>query len=139
NGSQPEVQTIRPGNAIVTGGSITFDVGESRLDEPSLGTIRQLADIVRGRTNVMMVKAHVSADEVALRPDDPDGMGLSYRRATIVIDELVKLGVARHVLRPVPCGPFEPVKTGVYDPAGLRQNRGVEIFTTDYTAGEYFP
>ena len=139
DGSNPEVESIRAGKDIVTGGKITFAVGETRLDETSVETIHQIADKVKGFNNVLMIKGHVSADEVALRPDDPNGMGLSYRRATEVADELVKLGIDRKVLRPVACGPFEPLKTGVYDAKGLRQNRRVEIFTTDYTASDYFP
>ena len=51
-----------------------------------------------------------------------------------VADELVRLGINRDVLRPMPCGPFEPVKTGVYTADGLRLNRRAEVFTTDYTA-----
>ncbi len=43
------------------------------------------------------------------------------------------------MLRPVACGPFEPLKTGSYDAETLRRNRRVEIFTTDYTASDYFP
>ena len=66
-------------------------------------------------------------------------MGLSYQRACLVAEELVKLGIDRRVLRPVACGPFEPIKTGIYDTAGLRINRRAEVFTTDYTAADYSP
>jgi chemotaxis protein MotB len=138
-GSQAEVETIRPGNVITTGGKITFDAGECRLDDTSKDTIAQIYDKVRGHNNVLMVKGHVSADEIALRPDDKDGWSLSYQRSLLVIDELVRMGIDRRVLRPVPCGPFEPIRTGVYDTAALRQNRRVEVFTTDYTASEYAP
>jgi hypothetical protein len=55
----------------------------------------------------------------------------------LVADELEKLGVDPRVLRPMGCGSFEPVKTGVYDAAGLRLNRRVEVFTMDSTAGDY--
>jgi chemotaxis protein MotB len=139
SGSHAQVSTIRDGKAIVTGGAITFEAGQTELDPGSLQTIGTIADKVRGLNNVLNVKAHASADESTLRPDDPNGMNLSYRRAVAVIDELVKRGINRGVLRPVPCGTFEPVKTGVYDAAGLRQNRRAEIFTTDNTISEFFP
>lgn len=139
DGSNPKVQNIRAGKDIVTGGKITFAVGETKLSPDSLATIKQIADRVRGLNNVLMVKGHVSADELSLRPDDPQGLALSYRRAMVVIDELAKLGIDRRVLRPVACGAYEPVQVGVYDAAGLRQNRRVEVFTTDATASEYFP
>lgn len=138
-GVHGQVETIRPGKSIVTGGRITFAPGDTALDEDSKATILRLAGLVKGLNNVLMIKGHISADEVSLRPDDRDGMGLSYRRATLVADELARLGVDRRVLRPVACGPFEPVKTGVYDAAGLRQNRRVEVYTTEYTASDYHP
>jgi chemotaxis protein MotB len=137
SGAHDKVETIRPGKSIVTGSKITFAAGETVLDEESKATIRRVADLMKGLNNILMIKGHISADEVSLRPDDPDGMALSYRRAVLVADELAKLGVDRRVLRPVACGPFEPVKTGVYDTVGLRQNRRVEVFTTEYTAGDY--
>ena len=68
-----------------------------------------------------MVKGHVSADELALRPDDPQGLSLSYQRASVVIEELARLDIDRRVLRPVPCGSFEPVHVGAYDAEAQRQ------------------
>ena len=41
--------------------------------------------------------------------------------------------------RPLACGPYEPLKTGAYDPASLKLNRRVEIFTTENTASDYTP
>jgi chemotaxis protein MotB len=138
-GANPDVETIRPGKDIVTGGKILFDAGDLKLSPESLDVIQQIADHVKGLNNVLMIKGHVSADEIALHPDDPNGFGLSYQRAVLVADALVKDGIDRRVLRPVACGAFEPVKTGVYDPDSLHQNRRVEVFTTDYTASDYFP
>jgi chemotaxis protein MotB len=138
-GSHAEVQNIRPAQSIATGGKILFDAGQTELDETSISTLKEIAGKVMGKNNVLMVKGHASADESSLRPDDPNGMNLSYRRAIAAVDELVKLGIDRRVLRPVPCGTFEPVKTGVYDAAGLRQNRRAEVFTTDNTISEFSP
>jgi chemotaxis protein MotB len=138
-GTNTDVQTIRAGKDIVTGGKITFDVGDIKLSQDSMDVIQQIADHVKGLNNVLMIKGHVSADELALHPDDPNGFGLSYQRAVLVADALAKMGIDRRVLRPVACGAFEPLKTGVYDAEGLRQNRRVEVFTTDYTASDYFP
>jgi flagellar motor protein MotB len=86
-----------------------------------------------------MVKGHVSADELSLRPDDPQGLSLSYQRAMAVIHELVKDGIEERTLRPVACGTFEPLRTGVYDAASLRENRRVEVFTTEATASDFAP
>jgi chemotaxis protein MotB len=138
-GQHSQVETIRPGKAIVTGGKITFEPGATVLDIESKETIARMARLVKGLNNVLMIKGHISADELALRPDDNDGMALSTRRATLVAEELVRLGVDRRVMRLVACGPFEPIKTGVYDTAGLRQNRRVEVYTTETTASDYNP
>jgi len=132
------VATIR-GKDITTGGKILFEPGEVKLDDSGLATLKKIADLVRGHNNVLMVKGHISSDELSLRPYDPYGMSLSYQRAQAVAEELIKLGIDRRVVRPVPCGSFEPLKTGVYDPAGLKANRRVEVYTTDYTAGDYYP
>jgi chemotaxis protein MotB len=139
DGSNPHVTTIRAGKEMVTGGKLTFDSGQSVLSADAKGTLAQIAQKIRGLSNVLMIKGHVSADELSLIPDDPNGMGLSFRRASVVADELARLGIDRRVLRPVACGSFEPVKTGAYDPATQRLNRRAEVFTTDYTASDYFP
>jgi len=136
-GQHMQVETIRPGKAIVTGSKISFDAGQTTLDAQSKETIKQVADKVKGLNNILVIKGHISADEASLRPDDKDGRALSYLRATVVADELEGLGVDRRVLRPMACGSTEPVKTGVYDNAGLRQNRRVEIYTTEYTVSDY--
>ena len=138
-GLDQSVTAIRPGRQIVTGTRISFELNSAALDTTDLDAIGQIADKVRGLNNVMFVKGHVSADEIALRPDDPEGMSLSYQRANHVIDEFVKLGIDRRVLRPLVCGPYEPLKTGAYDPAALKENRRVEIFTTENTASDFTP
>jgi chemotaxis protein MotB len=139
NGSDSKVETIRAGKEIVTGGKLTFDSGQTALSDTAREDLKQIATRVRGLNNVLMVKGHVSADELSQLIDDPNGMALSFRRATVICDELTKLGIDRRVLRPIACGAFEPIKTGVYDPASLRLNRRAEIYTTDYTASEFFP
>lgn len=138
-GRDDQVTAIRPGKQIVTGGQITFDQNKTDLDAVSMDSIRQIADKLRGHNNVCLIKGHVSADELPLRPDDPNGMSLSNARAMRVIDELVKLGVDRSVLRPLACGPYEPLKTGVYTSDMLARNRRVEVYATENTASEYFP
>ncbi len=138
-GNEPEVTTIRAGNEITTGTFITFDAGSSEPDPNSIRLIRKIADMRRGYNNVMLVKGHVSADEVAMRPDDPNGMGLSYKRAMVVCDYLKSFGIDSRVLRPVACGPYEPLKVQAYDQSSMRQNRRVEIYSTESTVSDYFP
>ena len=136
DGVNPNVQTIRPGQEV-KGGSITFAVGSAELDQAAQTTIKRLAKVVVGHNNVLMIKGHASRDELALAEDDQNRLALCYRRASAVCDELVKLGIDRRVLRPVACGPFEPVKQQAYGSDAMRANRRVEIFSTDVTINEY--
>ena len=85
DGANLEVQTIRMGKDNVTGGKILFEPGQTKISAEAADAIRQIADRVRGLNLVLMVKGHVSADELSLRPDDPQGLTLSYQRATAVI------------------------------------------------------
>jgi len=137
-GDQNHVTAIQAGK-LVKGGKLSFDLGQTTLDTTAKHTLEQIARKLKGINNVLQVKGHVSNDEISTLIDDPDGTALSYRRAMVVIDELVRLGINRNVLRPVPCGSFEPLQVGVYTAEGHRQNRRAEVFTTDNAASEYFP
>ncbi len=138
-GTADQVTTILPGKQIVTGGKLDFDANKTDLDSQSLATIHQIAAKLQGFNNILFVKGHVSAEELALRPDDPEGLMLSYARAMKVIDELVKLGIDRRVMRPIACGAYEPRKVGAYDEASQRENRRVEVFATENTASDFSP
>jgi chemotaxis protein MotB len=138
-GVDQTVTAIRPGKQIVTGTRITFDLNSAALDPASLEAIGEIAEKIRGLNNILFVKGHVAADEITLRPDDPQGLSLSYQRANQVIEEFARLGIDRRILRPMACGPYEPLKTGAYDAATLQLNRRVEIFTTENTASDYTP
>ena len=137
DGRDNQVTTLRPGKQIVAGSKIMFDLHDTRLDDPSLAAVRQIADVLRGKNNIIFVKGHVSYDEI--HPEDPGGTSLSNDRAEQVINELVRLGIERKVLRPLSCGPYEPIRTGLYDTVSLKQNRRVEIYATDNTASEFVP
>jgi chemotaxis protein MotB len=138
-GLDQTVTSIRPGRQIVTGTRITFEVNSPALDPAGVEAIDQIAEKIRGLNNVLFVKGHVSGDEIALRPDDPEGLTLSYLRANRVIEEFVKLGIDRRVLRALPCGAYEPLKTGVYDADTLKLNRRVEIYATENIASDFSP
>lgn len=138
-GPDTKVTNIRDGKEITSGGSILFDSGSAALTPGAKGIVRKVADLVRGKTNILMIKGHVSADEIALRPDDLQGWTLSYQRAITVADELARLGIDRRLLRPVPCGANEPLKAQVYDTENLKLNRRAVIYSTESTLSDYFP
>ena len=138
-GNADKVNVISPGDMVTSGGVINFEINKADLDPASKGIIAKIYDILRGHNNVLFIKGHVSTDEIPLRPDDPNGLNLAMRRANVVADELVRLGIDRRVLRPVACGPFEPVKVGVYVDSGLRVNRRAEVFSTNTVISEFLP
>jgi chemotaxis protein MotB len=139
SGLDMSVTTIREGKQIVTGTRITFDFNSVTVDASGLDAIKQIADKVRGQTNILFVKGHVAADEIAVRPDDPEGMSLSYLRANQVIEEFVKAGMDKKVLRPLPCGAYEPIRTGGSDTAAQKINRRVEVYATENIARDFAP
>ncbi len=139
DGADPQVTNIRDGKEITSGGSILFDSGSAAITPSAKIVIAKLADIVRGKTNILMIKGHVSADEIALHPEDPQGWTLSYQRPTAVAAELTALGIDRRLLRPVPCGDNEPLKAQVYDAQTLKLNRRVVIYSTESTLSDYSP
>jgi chemotaxis protein MotB len=138
-GVDQTVTAIRPGRQIVTGTRITFEINSTVLEAADHDAINQIADKIQGLNNILFVKGHVSGDEIALRPDDPEGLTLSYLRANRVIEEFVKLGIDRRVLRAMPCGAYEPLKTGAYDTDTLKLNRRVEIYATENIASDFTP
>lgn len=139
DGRDPEVTKIRDGKEITSGAAMTFKAGDATITPESERVIRKIADIVRGHTNILMIKGHVSADELSLHPDDANGISLSTQRSLAVGDMLVKLGIDRRVIRPVACGPFEPLRSQSYTPEALAANRRVEIYSTEATETQYFP
>lgn len=135
-GRDPTVQTIRAGK-LVSGGRILFPTSSATIDPKARETIAQVFELLKGRTNVLLIKGHASADELIARPDDPKGRTLSYIRALAVCDALEQMGIDPRVLRPVPCGITEPAKTGVYDAEQQQLNRRVEVYATDNTIAEF--
>jgi outer membrane protein OmpA-like peptidoglycan-associated protein len=135
-GRDQTVQTIHSGTPVA-GGRILFKPNSAGIDAAAKDDIQEIFEALRGRTNVLMIKGHASPDEIAARPDDPRGISLSYQRAVAVCDALEKLGIDPRVLRPVPCGTYEPAVTGVYGPEQQQFNRRVEVFATDTTAAQF--
>jgi outer membrane protein OmpA-like peptidoglycan-associated protein len=139
-GRHPEVKTIIENAATPTsGGSILFEKGKSDLSDGSREVIAKLVPVLTGHNAVLLVKGHVSGDEISARPDDPFGISLSQRRANAVAEELIRKGIDRKLLRPVACGPYEPTRSGSYDKEDIANNRRVEVFSTNTLISEYHP
>jgi chemotaxis protein MotB len=138
-GRDPQVTKIRDGKEITSGATIEFAQGSAQVSPEADKVASQIAELVRGQLNILLIKGHISADEAALRPDDPNGMILSMQRAEAVADKLAADGIDRRILRPVACGPFEPLKTATYTSETQAANRRAEVFSTEATEAEYAP
>jgi flagellar motor protein MotB len=134
-GRHDMVTTVRTGAQTTIGGIILFPADSAELNEAGENNISVIADQIRGHMNVFIVKGHTSRDEeYKLQKSKRD---LSYGRASVVVDKLVSLGVARQALRIVACRDFEPIREGTYSEVTRADNRRVEVVATEALVSEY--
>jgi outer membrane protein OmpA-like peptidoglycan-associated protein len=129
-GDQPEVVSVRRGNQAIVGSRVLFDVGSATLTPESTRILDQIAGMIKGHKNIMLVRGHTSLDDFPEGTDSVQQLDLSIRRAKVVADYLVKKGVAPEILRVLGCSTFEPVIQRVYTPEAKQQNRRVEVEAT---------
>lgn len=130
-GIDDDSQTIRPGKLSVVGGKMVFNPGQATLTPETAHLLDQIAELVRGHRNIIVVKGHASSDDLPDGSTPQQRMDLSLRRAQAAADYLVTQRVEPEVLRVQGCSAFEPVARGVYTDEALAQNRRVEVEATD--------
>lgn len=126
-GDQPEVTAIRPGKQAIVGTRVLFAAGDAKLSAEALKNLSQIAELIKGLTNVMLVKGHCSLDDFGEGATEEQMMDLSLRRAKAAADHLVSKGVRAETLRVVGCSVHEPVAQRAYMPETRAMNRRVEI------------
>lgn len=129
-GTDPEVTTVRPGKQAIVGGRLTFEPGSATLPASVVAELRDIAKLIRGHRNIVMVKGHASLDDLTDGATPEEKMDLSLRRAQAAADFLVGQGVAPDILRVQGCSTFEPIAQRAYDAASQSPNRRVEVETT---------
>ncbi len=129
-GTDPEVTTIRPGKQAIVGGRLAFESGSSMPPADVLAQLPDIAKMIRGHRNIVLVKGHASLDDFAEGATADQKMDLSLRRAQAVADILVAQGVQPDILRVQGCSTFEPIAQRVYDAIRQSPNRRVEIEAT---------
>jgi len=129
-GLSHDVQTVRPGKQAVVGGRLGFDAGATKLRPDTTHILDEIADIIRGHTNIVLVKGHASLDDLPDNSSAEQRMDLSLRRAQTAADYLMSRGVSPEVLRVQGCSTFEPVRQRAYDSNAQSENRRVEVETT---------
>ena len=135
-GDQPEVVSVRKGSQAVVGSRVLFEIGSATLSRDSNRVLDQIAMLIKGHKNVMLVKGHTSLDDYPEGTDAQQHLDLSIRRAKVVADYLVAHGVAPDILRVLGCSTFEPVTQRAYTPELKQQNRRVEVESTTTLVAE---
>lgn len=129
------VTTVRTGMQTTIGGVIQFEKDSAQVTSDALPALTQIADQIRGHTNVFHVKGHSSCDEeFRIRGTSKD---LGYQRARAIVQRLVALGVASESLRAVSCGAYEPVQQDAYAEEDYKVNRRVEVIATEALVIDY--
>jgi|WetSurMetagenome_2_1015567.scaffolds.fasta_scaffold433694_1 chemotaxis protein MotB len=136
-GRNYRVTDVREGIHIEIGGRIAFARGSAELMPPAAELVREVADRIRGRNNVVKVTGHATRDP--LPPDSPyrDVFDLSFARARAVADELARAGVRPERMRIIAAGSAAPLERDDYSEDLRTRNRRVEIVVTEALAEEY--
>jgi outer membrane protein OmpA-like peptidoglycan-associated protein len=129
-GTDREVELIRPSKQVGTGAKVLFAPSDARLTPESMRSLEQIAQLVRGHRNIFMIKGHTSSDDFPDGTDDSLKMDLALRRAKAAADYLVSQGVDRETIRVQGCSTYEPVIQRAYTGDAKSLNRRVEVEST---------
>jgi len=128
-GYEHDIQMLRPSDYFGLGGVVPFDDEAVTLSPTAATALAKISEQIRGHRMIIEVRGHVSVVEATRH--EPRGMELSYERAMTVAQALTASGVDWHQIRIIACGDADPLVAEAYDEAQHRENRRVEIITTD--------
>jgi outer membrane protein OmpA-like peptidoglycan-associated protein len=142
HGTDPEVQTIRPGKHAVVGARVLFDADKADLSDEAKQILDQIARAIRGHRQIFVVKGHASQDDAGGDGTDPKDaarlrMEIAVRRAQVATDYLTAHGVEPEILRVQGCSTYEPVAQRAYTDNRRVLNRRVEVEGTDSPLSEH--
>jgi len=129
DGIDDEVTTIRIGRFATEGGKLVFNRGDATLSADAKGALAEIADIVRGHRNLIIIKGHTSLDDY-VNGTQEQNLDLSIRRAEAAAKYMESLGVDPSLIRIQGCSTYEPVVEGQYGPNADAANRRVEVEAT---------
>lgn len=128
-GSEHDVQSLRPSKYYSICGLVPFDRGNSSMSPAAQLSLGAVAKHVKGLRFIVEVRGHVSADEAF--GDSRHNMKLGFDRALGVAEELVGLGLDWRQLHVISCADNDRAQQIAYDEPGHQRNRRVEIVVTD--------
>jgi flagellar motor protein MotB len=129
-GSDPDVTNIRQALQATEGGKMLFDRGSDVLSATTKRELDDVAAVVRGHRNIVMVKGHTSLDDLSETATQTELLDLSLRRAKAAADYLTSHGVDPQILRVQGCSTFEPLVQHDYTADAQRLNRRIEVEAT---------
>ncbi len=139
-GPDQEVTNIRPALDATEGGRLVFAPGSSDLSSDAKGCLDEIADIVRGHRDIIMIKGHTSLDDLPQDATAEQKMELSLKRAEAAAAYLATKGqVDPELLRVQGCSTFEPLIQRQYTIDAQSLNRRIEVVTTGTLVDEYRP
>ena len=136
-GIEEDVTNIRDSKQATTGGRLLFDPGQATLRPDLISSLNDIAELVRGHRNIVMIKGHTALDDLDASATEQQRMDLSIHRAQAVADYLISKGVSPEILRVQGCSTYEPIAQRAYTDAGRAANRRVEVEATAALADAY--
>lgn len=123
-GAHARVRSVRTSGMDRKGGVVLFHGTSLQLDESAREQLAAVVEQVRGLPQVIEVRGHATtaADRSGADPWD-----LAYKRARVVMQDLVKSGVDAGRFRIEVAGPNEPAHISD-DPDLLKENARVEVY-----------
>jgi chemotaxis protein MotB len=130
-GTEDEVTNIRPSNHATEGGKMLFERDSDVLSDQTKQELDQVAEMIRGHRNIVMIKGHTSLDDLPEDATEQQKMDLSLRRAQAAADYLGQKGVDPRAIRVQGCSTFEPLTEREYTVDAQTLNRRVEVEATN--------
>ncbi|MBX9654511.1 OmpA family protein [bacterium] len=95
SGHDERVTTIRDGGGLTIGGPVYFRAGRADLSEESKTQLNQVADVIRGKPNIIAIKAYRPRYDLAGMSKFETPSALASARAEAVCNYLVSKGGLR--------------------------------------------
>lgn len=130
SGAYDTVNRISHGTVVTLGGPAMFDTFSADISEPLKNNLDLVYASIASRPNRVVVRGHASPEPLPLDSLFADSFGLSFARAQVVADYLIKKGVKRDRIRVSAAGDTEP-KMLSRKPDDQKYNHRVDVFLID--------
>jgi chemotaxis protein MotB len=131
-GKDVTVRKVQEGLMFTIGGHLTFEPESAELMEGAKAPLRQVAEMLQGRTNKIVIRGHAALKQLSPGSEFENLDELSYHRAKAVHEFLVtQCGLEPRALSIEARGAKEPVAPRRHTEAEQAVNRRAEIILTE--------